>query len=101
MTKRRERDIGDRLAAYAAARRWAAEHGHQTPDDRMLDIVYDAGYAAGLTHTYKPQAYEMCARCSGRGGDVDTGQPCTDCLSTGRIPFLVDNIHTLDSDGAS
>lgn len=37
-----------RVAAYTAARRWAEEHGHQAPDDRMLDIAYDAGYRQGL-----------------------------------------------------
>lgn len=28
-----------------AAREWAEQHGHQTPDDRLVDLVYEAGRA--------------------------------------------------------
>lgn len=27
-----------RMAAYRAAREWAAQHGHPYPDDRMVDV---------------------------------------------------------------
>lgn len=37
------------IEVLRAAREWAAEHNHQTPDDRMLAIVYAAGVAAGRT----------------------------------------------------
>lgn len=32
----------DRMAGYRAARAWAADHRHQSPDDRMLDAALDA-----------------------------------------------------------
>jgi hypothetical protein len=40
-----------RLPAYRAARSWAVEHGHQQPDDRMLDASLDALRDAGLLVT--------------------------------------------------
>jgi hypothetical protein len=33
--------------ALVAARKWAHEHGHAQPDDRMLSIIWRAGVAAG------------------------------------------------------
>jgi Mg-chelatase subunit ChlD len=33
--------------ALVAARKWADEHGHAQPDDRMLSIIWRAGVAAG------------------------------------------------------
>jgi hypothetical protein len=35
-------DEPDRAAAYRAARAWAVEHGHPTPDDLMIDTALDA-----------------------------------------------------------
>lgn len=43
------------LNGFVAARQWAAEHGHEQPDDRML-----MAYGAVLRHYYR---YELCPRC--------------------------------------
>jgi hypothetical protein len=37
----------DRMAAYVAARSWAATHGRETPDDRMINAALDAVLRTG------------------------------------------------------
>lgn len=46
---------GFHLDAAVAARAWAAEHGHQQPDDRML-----AAYGASLAQTLEAPDSPLC-----------------------------------------
>jgi hypothetical protein len=54
--------------ALVAARKWAHEHGHAQPDDRMLSIIWRAGVTAGEARD--GGAYEWAVRLkSSRGGE--------------------------------
>ncbi|QLQ34910.1 hypothetical protein [Micromonospora robiginosa] len=69
------------LAAFRAARDWAAEHGHQQPDDRMLTaygrVLLD-GTPPNLTGRLTAALADVVRRCDegvpfGSGGGRHTG----------------------------
>lgn len=78
-----------------AARTWAEQHQHQSPDDRMLEIVYAAGMlAAGQSelrvyegfsiHAVESGVAELWCEC----GDVQKNVAADDLAEINRRAFV-------------
>lgn len=66
-----------RMVAYRDAREWAAVHGHQQPDDRMINDVLTAVLAlVERDYVVRPRTVISLKLCGWRGFAADGDAGC-------------------------